>query len=93
MKVPSRRLFLRMTVILTASVSLLLQVVSEAENGQSAGQESKLISRADLYIRDPFVLPDPETKLYYLYKSMDVSLKDGQLLRIVRELPMPKEQR
>lgn len=44
-------------------------------------QEPALVSRADLYIRDPFILPDPVTKTYYLYKSMSVRLKSGQSRR------------
>ena len=46
--------------------------------GQYAEIKPALVSRADLYIRDPFILPNPATKTYYLYKSMSVRFKDGQ---------------
>jgi len=36
------------------------------------------IKRPDLGIRDPFVLADPATKTYYMYKSMGVRLPDGK---------------
>lgn len=35
------------------------------------------IARKDLYIRDPFIVPDPDTQTYYLYKSSHVTLKAG----------------
>ncbi|MBL7189313.1 MAG: family 43 glycosylhydrolase [Phycisphaerae bacterium] len=48
---------------------------------QKSGQETKLHNRADLYIRDPFILADAATRTYYLYKSMSVRLKDGKSRR------------
>ncbi len=36
------------------------------------------IARGDMYIRDPFIVPQQETQTYYLYKSDRVKLKDGQ---------------
>jgi arabinan endo-1,5-alpha-L-arabinosidase len=36
------------------------------------------IVRADLFIRDPFIVPDVETQTYYLYKSDRITLKNGQ---------------
>lgn len=35
------------------------------------------IARADLYIRDPFIVPEPDTQTYYLYKSSRVTLENG----------------
>jgi len=45
---------------------------------QDVLQKVTLNNRADLYIRDPFILSNPATRTYYLYKSMSVKLKSGQ---------------
>jgi len=67
-------------IALTLISALLAQVMPGMASGgeQYSEQELTLISRADLYIRDPFILPDPATGTYYLYKSMTVRLKDGR---------------
>ncbi|MHC4677956.1 MAG: glycoside hydrolase family 43 protein [Planctomycetota bacterium] len=61
-------------------LTLLPQQVFAAAIGgeQETLQKVTLNNRADLYIRDPFILPDSATKTYYLYKSMNVELKSGQ---------------
>jgi beta-xylosidase len=38
----------------------------------------ELQQRSEIYIRDPFILPVPESQTYYLYKSLSVPLEDGQ---------------
>ena len=43
-----------------------------------SGAEVADIARADLYIRDPFIFPEPGTQTYYLYKSDSVILGNGQ---------------
>ena len=34
----------------------------------------------DIYIRDPFILPDTNTKTYYLYRSADTTGTDGKVI-------------
>lgn len=70
-------------IAFTLILTLLSQEAPEATGGdeQYPDSEPVSISRADLYIRDPFILPDPATETYYLYKSMTVRLKDGQSRR------------
>ncbi|MHC4569200.1 MAG: glycoside hydrolase family 43 protein [Planctomycetota bacterium] len=68
----------RTAVILILALLSQKSPVAAGGDEQYAQQESTLVSRADLYIRDPFILPDPATETYYLYKSMSVSLKDGR---------------
>jgi beta-xylosidase len=48
------------------------------DDGKNSEPELALVSRADFYIRDPFILSDPATETYYLYKSMSVRLGDGR---------------
>jgi arabinan endo-1,5-alpha-L-arabinosidase len=38
---------------------------------------AKVRHRADIQIRDPFIMPVAETKTYYMYDRMAVRLKDG----------------
>ena len=55
------------------------QVFGAAISGErNTSQKVTLNNRADLYIRDLFILPDSATKMYYLYKSMSVKLKSGE---------------
>ena len=42
------------------------------ENTRTAPQ-LKEVARADLYVRDPFIVPDPESRTYYLYKIAQVT--------------------
>ena len=48
------------------------------QDGRRRPPQVAEIDRADLYIRDPFIVPEPDTQTYYLYKSADVTLEDGQ---------------
>ena len=45
---------------------------------QAIASESDAISRSDLFIRDPFIVPDIDTQTYYLYKSAEVTLGNGE---------------
>jgi beta-xylosidase len=66
-------------VILTL---LPLQIFgATVNNEQKSSHKVTLVNRADLYIRDPFILPDSTTKTYYLYKSMSVKFENGQSRR------------
>ena len=41
-------------------------------------QGAEVRHRADIQIRDPYILPVPETKTYYMVDKMAVRLKDGR---------------
>lgn len=48
--------------------------ISSPRDAQAIASESDAISRRDLFIRDPFIVPDIDTQTYYLYRSAEVTL-------------------
>jgi beta-xylosidase len=84
----SKREFIKKTG-LRASVGVLLAFLTltllpyrvfgaAVSNNRKISHKVTLHKRKDLYIRDPFILPDSATKTNYLHKSMSVKMKNGQ---------------
>lgn len=55
----------------------ILSLLTPASAFDAQGAEGR--NRADIYIRDPFILPVAESKTYYMYDRMAVHLEDGRV--------------
>jgi len=65
----SRATALRLVVLIAFSLS---------GPSMALAQDRAAVSRSDLLIRDPFIVPDIDTQTYYLYKSAEVTLGNGE---------------
>jgi len=63
-------------ILLFVSISPALCAVASAPS--PVWPQVTDIARSDLFIRDPFILPDTHTQTYILYKSESVTLDNGE---------------
>ncbi|MBL1409403.1 glycoside hydrolase family 43 protein [Sphingobacterium faecale] len=58
-------------------IPLALLIFGNSHNFAQNKPLNEIIDIKDLYVRDPFIVADPATKNYYLYKAGRVKGKDG----------------
>lgn len=65
---------------LISFVFMILFSASYAPSGHAQSSPAGTQNITDIYIRDPYILPDAKTGTYYMYRSSSTKDKDGKLL-------------